>query len=326
MFEHILVPLDGSERAEQAIPVATRIARATKGSVTLLHAASLEFFYVPSHTLSSSYALLEAELAQARQYLESTVRLEAFTDIKVHRVSLSGIAHQMILSYAKTQGVDLIVLCRHGSTGLKRWALGSVAQKVIRESPAPILVLPEESQQAKPLCPDETSDIRLLVALDGSSLAETVLVSAVHLAAALASPQRGQVHLLRVVPLLTREEEVIYQRYHISLEMRLALLSDAASYLQVVSEKVTRELADGLGIGISWSIKEGRDVAEMLLNMAEVSERITRERPYDAMALTTHGRSGWQRWLMGSITERVLAHAHLPLLIIRPQAVQEQKS
>jgi nucleotide-binding universal stress UspA family protein len=325
MFEHILVPLDGSERAEQAIPLATRIARAAKGSVTLLHVASLEFFYVPSHTRSSSHALLEAELAQANQYLESIVHLEVFTGIKVHCASIPGIPHQALLFYAHEHGVDLIVLSRHGYTDLKRWALGSVAQKVIRQSPVPILVLREESLGAKPLCSDETGTIRLLVPLDGSALAEAALLPAVHLVAALAAPQRGQIHLLSVVPLLTREEEVIYQRYHINLEMRLAILSDTASYLQAVGEKITRELADALGVGVSWSIKEGKDVAEMLLNVAEMGEETAHGRPYDAMALATHGRSGLSRWLMGSVTERVLAHTQLPLLIVRPQSVQEQK-
>jgi len=93
-----------------------------------------------------------------------------------------------IISAAQSHLIDLIILCSHGDTGIKRWAVGSVAQKVIRQSLIPVLVLHKEGGIPANSHPDGTRSVRVLVGLDGSTLSETALVPAAQLSTALSAP------------------------------------------------------------------------------------------------------------------------------------------
>lgn len=98
-------------------------------------------------------------------------------------------------------------MCHHGETGFKRWALGRMAQKVARHSSVPVFLLREGDPEPLELHTDATHPLRALVALDGSSLAEAILIPAAHLVATLASPAQGALHLTRVVQLPTAHHD-----------------------------------------------------------------------------------------------------------------------
>src|SRR5215469_12298123 len=178
MFKRILVPLDGSLRAERAIPVAARIANASDGTVVLLQAVGLPCGY--STYLYGSYLaqppafieeLLDAKLAKARLYLASVLQSDNLPGSKVETQALVGGAAATILDAACKQHIDLIVMCSHGATGLKRWVLGSVAQQVSRYSPVPVFVLREKGTAPTSSYLDSLHPLRSitgLVALDGS--------------------------------------------------------------------------------------------------------------------------------------------------------------
>jgi nucleotide-binding universal stress UspA family protein len=166
MFQHILVPLDGSPLAERALPVAALIARSTGASLELVHAASIEVDYGPYFAQAPSYVetILEMEMAGARAYLERVARTETLAGIRNEREVIPGPATTVIPVYAQSHDVDLIVMCSHGYSGAKRWMLGSVADRVVRCAPAPVLVLRDhEPVPARPH-PGKESPLRAIVA------------------------------------------------------------------------------------------------------------------------------------------------------------------
>lgn len=321
MFERILVPLDGSERAERALPVAARLARASGGSLTLLRIATGAINAAWS-TMESPMLMqeaIEAERARAAAYLAQIVASPELAGIDVHTHVQSGVPAQRILDVAHEYQVDLIILGSHGETGLKRWMLGSVAQHVTRQSPAPVLVLHERGGVPTHLSPEDTQPVRILVALDGSPLAEAALAPAAYLSAALSAPARGALHLARVLPLHALAET---DPKGIVPAVRKQAEMQARAYLDLITRRLCEGELASLGLQVTSSVTIQGDVAETLIGMAETGAFLEGGEPFHGcyvLALATHGRSGVERWVMGSVTERILGATILPLLIVRPR-------
>src|SRR5260221_11098070 len=203
MFRRILVPLDGSARAEQALPLAARIARASGGSVMLLHVLTTPRELGPSLGQAAlQHEVIDAAIAGATTSLSQAAQAHSLAGVETKGAVLSGPEALTILATAKEQQSDLILIASHGATGFKRWALGSVAQQVARESPVPVLVLRESGTVPSSAYPDKTRPLHTVaavVALDGSALAEAAILPAAHLVAALAAPAPGSLHLTRGV-------------------------------------------------------------------------------------------------------------------------------
>lgn len=324
MLQRILVPLDGSPRAEQAIPVAASIAKNTGGTVLLLYVTTLSTPYGPyiGQTISFTEEIRELDVANANSYLEQIAHSDQLDGVKTHTEVLTGTPALVILSYAQSHQADLIVLCSHGYTGLKRWALGSVAQKITRNSSVPVLVLRTDRSDISLQHAEGARSVRALVALDGSALAEATMVPTAYLVAALTTAlQHGLLHLIRVIKPTSEREERKYQAYDINI--REYYRREAETYLSTASDTLSRELPEELGVQITSSVVEAEDVAETLIHIAETGEDTgsSQVKGYDLLAIATHGRSGIQRWLVGSIAERVLDGSRLPLLIVRPPQV-----
>lgn len=340
MFQRILVPLDGSPRAEQAIPVAARIAHTSGGTLVLLQVAGIPLEYEPA--LYASYVaqtpfyaqeLLNAELAKARYYLVDLAQSEHLTGISTETEVRSGAAAPAILEFARAQQIDLIVMCSHGRTGFMRWALGSVAQKIAWHSPVPVLVLREGNFEHAERLAEAAHPVRALVALDGSPLAEAALVPAAQLVTALAAPAQGALHLAQVVtlPMLLSEQDYKQHDGESAVESeafnnnsgraRKQALQEAIGYLSTVADNLRNSWAVAPGLKVTWSVTVNEDVADTLIRMAELGEETGtyKVQGCDLIAMATHGRGGLQRWMLGSITERVLDGTKLPLLIVRPQ-------
>lgn len=314
MFHRILVPLDGSARAAQAIPVAARIARSEGGSLVLLSAIPRldDWGWQESPPLSPEAQAEEQEKVAAE--LTALVSSSLLEGIDIVQEVVQGSPAATILASAQLQQIDLVVMCSHGRTGMKRWALGSVAQKVARHSSVPVLILRDgessffnERPQIRPA--------RVLIALDGSPLAESVIQPAIELSAALSVPFPGALHLVRVLPFSNdfdygQEDAVAKARRHDA--------QGARAYLRDLQKRLLGENPD---LYIMTSLAMSMDIAETLLTIAETGEgegmsAITSTS--DVIALATHGRSGPARWVMGSVTERILGATRLPLLIVRP--------
>jgi nucleotide-binding universal stress UspA family protein len=325
MFKRILVPLDGSARAEQAIPTAGRIARATGGSVVLLRLIlpPVDYGYGP-YMLRPAFTVLDQgvqeALEMATHYLERVATSSYLAGIETEVVARSGSAAEMILSVVEARNMDLVVMCTHGEKGLKRWVLGSVAQKVARHAPVPVLVLHPHTKIAGPH-PYIERPLRVLVPLDGSGLAKAALQPAAQLVAALAAPGQGAIHLVRVVKRDTLPGELLDR------VTKENVLHKAKTYLASVSGHVQEGIAAELKLAVSWSVALDTDAADAIISVAEMGEDPGGAGAFggcDLIALATHGRGGLQRWAMGSVTERVLAGTRLPVLIVRPQPAAEQ--
>ncbi len=321
MFKRILIPLDGSTRAESAIPVAARIARASKGTIVLLQVVNSPREYGVYLTQSSVWTEkdMEAEKAKATEYLTSIAQSEQMEGIGTKIEVISGPIAPTLLSYAEPSRADLIVMSSHGYTGFKRWVLGSVADKVIRHAQVPALVLREH----EPLSAGSGHSLRILVALDGSPLSEAVLDPVSQLVVALSEPSQGALHLLRVVDVPPTIGAWKSQAY-IGSEMREHMQQDAKVYLASVVAQVQEAFALDYEYmpTITASVVTDADVAGAIIREAENTEA---GNTYDLIAMSTHGRGGLERWTAGSVTERTLHGTKLPLLVVRPQKEGRKK-
>jgi len=146
MFQRILVPLDGSLRAERAIPVAARIASASHGSILLVRVIDvlLDFSWQMAGVSPDLTGALEVARANANAYLEEMAEVDALRGLNVTTQAIEGRPADALLSVAQDMQADLIVMSSHGHTGLKRWVLGSVAQVIERRSSIPVLILRDQ--------------------------------------------------------------------------------------------------------------------------------------------------------------------------------------
>ena len=327
MFQRILVPLDGSHRAERAIPVAARLARASSGSVVLLRAVHTPVEFWPSLVSEPKMAqtIVDTDLADTKKYLAGITTTPALDGIPTETVVLFGPPAAAILSVANSSHADLIVLCSHGYTGMTRWVLGSVAEKVVRHAPIPVFVLREGGPVPAGPHPDAIRPLRALVALDGSSHAKTAIEPAAQLIAALAAPAQGMLHLTRVVkPVTPESEEKDPEGSQQFLHKAKRYLSSTVEHLR--EGLITPAVAD-LKVPVTWSVAVDMDVASALIRVAENGEDTEGAGVFggcDLIAMATHGYGGIQRWAMGSITERVLSATKLPLLIVRPPDMMDK--
>jgi nucleotide-binding universal stress UspA family protein len=321
MFKRVLVPLDGSARAERALPVAEKIARAVHGSIILLQVVreSADLYWMSLEASQGMPDALEARREGVKRYLAQLAASETLAGVGVVTEVVDGIPAEAILSVADAQKADLIVMCSHGYTGFKRWVLGSVAHKVAWHSTTPVLILHEGNEKLVSLSPDVGYPVRAVVALDGMPFTEAALMPAAHLVAACSAPALGELHLTHLVKLLSAEEEMAYERLGIATDRRQAALYHADHYLQGVKERLTRELAaNELAVDITWSVEECTDVAEALLMIAQGEGEGTHTSS-GLIALTTHGRTGLDRWVKGSVAERVLSSTTMPLMVVHPR-------
>ncbi len=331
MFRRIVVPLDGSSLAEHALPLAARLAKVSDSTITLLHISSITMEYGPYMAQPFVYteSMLEDELAQARLYLDDIARSPLLKDIKIHKEAMSGEVAQGILDFAQSDTADLIVICSHGRTGFKRWALGSIAQKVARYSTKPVLIVNSGYTTLPATAMASTQPINIVVGLDGSPLAETVLLPAAQLSAALNAPEKGSLHLIRVVQPLQANRDAATVAND---EMNTRVLAEARIYLQKVEERLQEGNFAQFHLHVTSSAAIGDDTATLLVREAEQEEHYddgTEQEGFALIALATHGRGGLQLWVMGSVTERVLGSTKLPMLIVRSTgaetAIRSQK-
>jgi len=306
MFKQILVPLDGSARAEQALPIAARLARVTNGTVSLVQAV-----WPPSEFMTSVGEIvlpdiLDENVQAAKAYLEDVAKTSSLEGIRTARQVVIGHPAQVIIDAANADNIDLVVICSHGYTGQMRWSMGSIAEKVARHAPSPVLILHEDSVLVTESKVVPHGSVRILVPLDGSEHAEVALMSAELLAWALSTPARGELHLTRVV---SSESN----RFHEEVERTKQYLGSVVKRLKHHPPKDADMLFD---VPMTWSVTVDGDSASGIIQAAEKSGR-KEEESYHVIAMATHGLGGLQLWAMGNTTERVLQAARQPLLIIR---------
>ncbi len=308
MFKRILVPLDGSGRAERAILVAAKLAHTSGAAITLLRVIDTSPASSPSAAAKPILiqTVSETDIRMAQSYLDALAASDTLAHIHVETQAIAGLIAPTILTEAATRQIDMIVLCSHGLTGISHWALGSVAEKVARYGATPTLVLREGDSVPTMEAANGATSVRVLVPLDGSPHSEAALAPAAQLAAALAAPGQGALHLLHVVKPDT-------QRSAASTNM-------AKQYLDATINSLHNE-TDSSGIvnlTFTSSVASSSDIAHTIIQEAEHGK----EGATDIIAMTAYGNNGPQHWALGSVTERVLHATSLPLFIVQPPPVR----
>jgi nucleotide-binding universal stress UspA family protein len=309
MFRKILVPLDRSEFAEQAIGQAAAIARASDGILDLV----LVHEPFPIGTGTDAPWRREAWQDEER-YLQSIANeISAGTGVPVTCAVIEGEKVEMICKRAWGVGADLIVMTSHGRTGLSRAWLGSAADGVIRHSAIPVLMLrPIEGKGARLAARHLFK--RILVPLDGSPLGAEVLAPA----SSLAKCTDASITLLRVVvpvPIIGGDALPFVYPYPIAMP-------DVAETNHLTDE-AKRELADlarqlqGQGIdNLASEVVVATNVAPGILDFAHGHDA-------DVIAMSTHGR-GASRLFLGSVADKIIRGGEIPILVYRPIAVREK--
>ncbi len=312
MIERILVPLDGSALAESVLPVAARLARVLGETLVLFRV-----YDVPPSDVS--LRVIEAEAEEAQTYLAGVARRPDLAGLQIETKALGGAAARNILDAVQEYQADLLVMSSHGRSGMRRWVLGSVVEHVIRLAPVPVLVLhgPREGEPLR-----KTSPIAL-VALDGSPLAETALAPAAEVLSALAAPEAGTLHLVRVVaPPAEIRAAVPSEQPTPLLEREDERLRAAEDYLLRLSERLQTEGLGGYHPAVTWSLHISEEISTTLIHAGEQADQEGHEALF--LALATHGRSARERWAAGgSIAVGVLEHSALPLLMVRSKEDQD---
>lgn len=321
MFKRILVPLDGSARAEQTLPLAARIARTYNSSIVLTRIVDI-FETIGASSIQAAALtneIREIQETEAQEYLQriySAKELEQIDrSIEVH----AGDVATTLLEMIARESIDLVVMSSHGYTGYKQWMMGSVAHKMVHDSPAPVLI--QRENYAFP-CGTSSGTLKLCVALDGSELAESVIRPTLYLAAACADVRQREVHLLRIVKAMDEGRVEIFRKIH-KLDIQQFLYNEATSYLKEISERLNKEAAAQLGVNVTWSVSMGSDIAQTIIREVEGEVSVQHAPfPYALLALATHGRSGIARWAVGSVAERIFNSTKLPLLVVHPPKKQ----
>jgi nucleotide-binding universal stress UspA family protein len=301
MYSKILVPLDGSQLSEKVLSYARSLAKGLKVPVELLRVidpAVTEAFSKPEDGRHADIVTSEMR-DNGLDYLKEVAR--SFTDTSTVKCSAeTGSPAEVIVDRAAAQTGTLIAMSTHGRSGAQRWLLGSVADKVLHASTSPLLLVRAREGENSP---DEATLTTIDVPLDGSGLSELVLPHVT----ALAQKLNLEVVLLRapVVPAssyMAPEYEPGFQ------EIAGNIMDESKKYLE---EKV--EQLQGGGVEkVSYVLLKGETAVEII--------EMARQTPDNIVAMCTHGNSGIGRWVLGSVTDRVVRYSGDPVLVIRAPA------
>jgi len=315
MYKRMLVPLDGSKLAEVVFAYAKELAGRLDLDLILFHVCSSEESeLLPMHR---SYVERAAEIVrhQSHEVQERTGIQPEIKTVEAQVEMAVGHPAEEILNYADKNDIDVILMATHGRSGIRRWALGSVVDKVLRVSKVPVWLvragIPGE------IVYDEWQRRTLLVPLDGSELSEVVLPHVETLA-----KQRGaelvDVVLLRVFEVTDIISPISYHivpdsypptrpfKWEEYMEQETEKCKQACErYLSVIEERLRNA-----GIKVRSEVLMGKPADEIVDYASKTS--------FNLVVMATHGRSGVGRWAFGSVADRVLHGVSSPLLLVRP--------
>lgn len=303
MFKHILVPLDGSPLAEEALGMAGSVARASNADI------SLAMVHEP-HARRSRRDEREA-MDRAHRYLESIAEeIWSGAHVPVTHGVLRGDAAEMVCARALDVDADLIVMTSHGRSGLSRAWLGSVTDGVIQRSTLPVLVVrPKDKDGARSAAWPPMRQI--LVPVDGSNLAAEVLSCATKLASNGASIVLLQI--VRPVPMVTVDPAGGVVQIPVTDEaITQSLVTEAERHLAGLVRKLRD---DGVTNAESHVVVAPR-VAPAIVDFAHSHHA-------DVIAMATHGRD-FSRLIVGSVADKVRRSSDVPVLLWHPKRVSER--
>jgi nucleotide-binding universal stress UspA family protein len=283
VLQRILVPLDGSDLARNVLSQVSRLLLYEDGEVLLVRAVG-----VPPGDQSDVVEVPSLLQAQAVKYLEEVAAPLASQGARVRTIARLGNAADVILDVAAEEKATLVAMSTHGRSGIARWALGSVAEKVLRASPIPVLAVRSFSGETA-AGTAELALKKILVPMDAADLSKEIVGPATELAKLFGS----EIVLLHVC-------------YGMDCTLPIPQVTAADGEFRAA------------GVPVRVVLKRGNPALEILETAA--AEKA------DLIAMTTHGRAGLTRWTLGSVTEKVLRGSTVPLLVARPSKVKVAES
>jgi len=301
MFETILVPLDGSLFAEEALGRAEGIARSCNATIELLRVHK-------PYTGDADHGKWENVIRhEERLYLERVAkRVEEHLERPTPRTLVNGEPAEGICEHAARHDNALVVMATHGRTGFSRAWIGSCADAVARRSPLPVLLVrAHEGEHAAPVPGHPLPYRRIVIALDGSSFAEEVLGAAV----AIAALCDCELHLVTiVVP---------------APQIQPPALGPAPMVMPNIDMEgwlnQSHEYLDGIAEGLRAEGRVRSVTTEVTLNERTAAAILASVRGdgSDLVALASHGR-GASRLVLGSVADKILRASSSDVLIVRP--------
>jgi nucleotide-binding universal stress UspA family protein len=300
----VLAPVDGSNRALRAVPWAAKLA-GSSGTVVLLRVVPPQPAY--AETLFSLVGagdnvqeIQDGWRRIAESDMDEAAALLSESGATVERIAAEGEPDAEIVAAATRRGVEMIAMASHGRGAVGRAIFGSVADHVARTAPVPILIL---------RTPDEDVDqsvvvSRIVVPLDGSQIAERALPVAGDLSREFAAP----VHVVRAVDPAS------------TLPMTSGVFGAgptvSADVTDLIWQEAETEARSTVTAAVSRLQAEGVDATGAILNGSPFFAIREATQPNDLLILTSHGRGGVQRWLLGSVAEKLVREANAPVLLV----------
>lgn len=298
MFNHLLVPLDGSHLAEAVLPVVSQIAQTSGSEVILLHIIERD---APKEIHGDRHLTNKIEALAYLNEVADRISVPGMQIEKhVHTEEVSNLTRSIVEHSALEMCCDLIVMCAHGQSGLRNWMFGSIAQQVIAQGTTPVMVIqPAESGEALAFSPQ-----RLLVPLDGNPDHEQDLPIAEEMARAFGA----SLHLIMVVPTLgtlVGEQAGTARLLPGTTSALLDITEESAGHY--LEQHAARLGASGLPV--TWSVGRG-DPTEGIIDAAE-------QIGADLIVMGTHGKAGTNAFWSGSIAPKISTRSRLPILLVR---------
>ena len=308
MYSSILVPLDGSPVGEQALPLACSIAQQSGATLHLVHVHTLNdtIFIEGMPVIDEQLHSLGRD--HERAYLQQIhARLTTDTALPIvwANPDCDETVTHTLLRYIAAHNNDLVVMSTHGRSGFTRFWLGSVVDMLLRTSPCPLLLV--HAHDGEPGA-QRSEEPQILIPLDGSALAEQVIEPAL----ALGSPMGAAYVLLQIVqPTLLYGPVPYAEPVDIDFEGTRRRQVEAQRYLDTVAQRF-----QATGVRVTTMALSAEHPAQALLDVAQ-------QHAITLVALATHGRSGLKRVFLGSIADKVVRGATIPVLVHRPSGYEE---
>lgn len=312
MFKRIITPLDGSDASESVLAWVAPLAEKLKAELILMTIVETEPVPAPVVSLDrmdappeSPELMAERELRWGRsdrlvtaatRYLESTARrhVPASVHFKIHVVS--GNPEDQIVAQAVATGADLIAMATHRSSPIARGVLGSVADRVFHSSPVPLLLLRPGNGKARVTSPQLIKNV--IVPLDVSPISEKALGVGMDLAAAV----NARLRLITVTAKLHVHGPMVgapFGNVYSSGQLR----AGGRDYLKQFVEDALNQGLEAEAVAVSG-------------NPARAIIRVAHEEPGSVVVMASHGLSGFRRWVLGSVTDKVVRGAECPVLVL----------
>lgn len=288
-MRRILVPLDGSELSEKVLTHIEILAKRSNAEVMLLRVVP---FLWPSEFLHVREIGDKLD-KEASDYLFPIDARLGEKGIKGECCVHEGSVPEVICDLAREKGVDLIAMSTHGRGGIKRWALGSVADKVIQTSPVPVLLYRITGEEVTP-----SHYKNILIPVDGSHFSENIFPQERYLVELF----EAKVWFLYVINTHLVESFMVLKDSIVKEEEKF--VENIQNYFTTLEKRL-----EETQVKYELVIKKG-DPAEVICDFAE-------EEGIDLIAMSTHGRSGIARWALGSVTDKVVQISSKPVLLIR---------